>query len=77
MFRKDSRSGDNLPFNNHSPHPVRPALQPLTRRNEPLCIVLLFGDAGASVHNSQSERRHIAVQPRQLDQQFPIFANHS
>ena len=77
MHRKGSRFGDYLSLNNHSPQPIYPMLQSLTRCNEPLRVMLLFGHAGASVHDSQSERRHIAVQPRQLDQQFPIFADHS
>lgn len=77
MRCKGSRSGGYLSLNNHSPQPIRPTLQSLTCCNEPLCVVLLFGDAGASVHDSQSKRRHITVQPRQLDQQLPIFADHS
>jgi hypothetical protein len=77
MRHKGSRSGDYLPLNNHFQYPVRPTLQPLTYRNEPLCVVPLLGDTGASVHDSQSKRRHITVQSRQLDQQLPIFADHS
>lgn len=55
MHRKGSSFGDDFSFNNRSPRSVRPTFQPFTRRNETLCVVLLFGDAGASIHDSQSE----------------------
>ncbi len=55
MRWKGNRSGENLPVNNRFQRSVRPTMQPLTYLHEPLCVVQLLGDVGASVHDSQSE----------------------
>ncbi|MGH3918139.1 MAG: hypothetical protein ACRDSG_03715, partial [Pseudonocardiaceae bacterium] len=67
MRRKHNRrAGHNLALNDRAAHPVRPALQPFTCRNEPRGIVPLLGSAGTALHDAQRQSRHISVQPRQF-----------
>jgi hypothetical protein len=76
MRRKNNWLDDKLSLDDRVFHPVRPAFEPFPSSNKALRVVHLFGAAGASVHDSQSQRRHIAIQSRQVGQQFPIFTDH-
>jgi hypothetical protein len=69
-MRLDGRSweikgagGHDFALNDYRTKRIGAALQPLTRRNQALGIVRLFGSTGAAIHDAQGKWRHGGVEP--------------
>jgi hypothetical protein len=45
---------------------IGPLLQPFASGNQALGVVVLFGRAGAAVHDAQGQRRHGSVKSGEL-----------
>ncbi|MGH3766060.1 MAG: hypothetical protein ACRDS0_05875 [Pseudonocardiaceae bacterium] len=57
---------DNIPVDDFYGRVVGPRPQSLTGSNQALCVVLLFGSAGAAVDYPHGQWRQGGVEPGQL-----------
>lgn len=67
QHREGQRSvGKNFTLYDSFTRLINPLPQPFTGCNQALGVVLLFGCAGAVVHEAHGQWRHITVEPGQL-----------
>jgi hypothetical protein len=77
MHRQSKRYvSNNLALNDRAIHPIRSTPQPLPNGDQPLTKSPLLLGRSTIVHDPYRHRYHVAIDPCQFGQQFPVFPDH-